>query len=174
MGDFIYIGCDPGLSGCLVAINQDKEIVSYRDIEKIGDVIDVGLVVKWFKQFKPEDVIITCENPHIHAGDSIKTCYAAFCYGRSVATIQTIPQALGFEINLITPMTWKSYFNLVDAKITYEEKKKLSVVCAMLKSKSNIFMEEKQQGRVTRTIYHHDRAEAYLMAIYGLEKHLTN
>ena len=171
-----YIGIDPGLSGCMVAIDENKHIINYRDIEKIGDRIDINEIVKWFNQFDKQDCIVYCENPHVHAGDSIKTCYAAFCYGRSVATVQTIPQVLGFTTELLTPMTWKAYFGLVDKSSTYEQRKQKSVDLAitLFPDQQSIFVEEKQQGRVIRTINHHDRAEAGLIAIYGLETHITN
>lgn len=174
MNSKVYIGCDPGLSGCMLAIDQDKNIISFRDIEKIGDRINVESIVAWLKQFPIDNTLICCENPHIHAGDNIKTCYAAFCYGRSVATVQTIPVVLGYNTILITPIIWKSYHGLIDAKIKYEEKKAMSVEMAETIFKSEIFKEDKKQGKVTRTILHHDRAEAALIALYLLETHIIN
>jgi hypothetical protein len=174
MSGFTYIGVDPGLSGCMLAIDQDKNIISFRDIEKIGDRINVESIIEWLKQFNIDDTLICCENPHIHIGDSIKTCYAAFCYGRSVATVQTIPIVLGYNTTLITPIAWKAYHGLIDAKIKYEEKKAKSVEMAESIFKSEIFKEDKKQGKVTRTILHHDRAEAALMALYLLETHITD
>lgn len=169
----IVIGCDPGLSGCFVAVNPEtKSIISYLDIACIGEKIDVAGIVKWLKQFPVNSTRIICENPHTHKDDGIKTVFAGFRFGYSVGTIQAIPLCLGYSVQYSTPMTWKANFKLIDGTKTYQDKKELSVIRAieLNPSQQDIFMEIKQQGRTQRQIFKHDRAEAYLMAIYGIEK----
>lgn len=168
----IIIGVDPGLSGCYVAVNPITRKLKYYDIEKIGDKINIGAIAEWLSEFNKKDTMCYMENPHVHRGDGINTCYAAFCYGKSVATCQSIPIILGFKHELIVPVKWKSHFNLTNSKISYEEKKQESTKLAieMFPEYEHIFLTGKKQGNIIRKIYHHDRAEALLMAIYGINK----
>lgn len=169
------IGIDPGRSGALVALNiNNQTIISFHDIQILGDKIDMLKISQWLDIYKRNDTLIICENPMIHKTDGIKTTYAAFMYGYSVGAIQAIIISLGFDHDFVTPMQWKNYFNLCNSSITYQEKKHNSVVLAINLNniQSNIFIEQRQRGKNIQTIEHHDRAEAYLMALYGINNSL--
>jgi len=172
----IIIGVDPGLSGCYMAVNPETRKLKYYDIGKIGDRIDIESIAEWLSQFSKKTTKLYMENPHIHQGDEIKTCYAAFCYGRSVATCQSIPIILGYQHELVAPVTWKGHHKLMDSKMSYQEKKEASVELAieLFPEYEYLFLSGKQQGNVVKKIYHHDRAEALLMALYGLDKEGIN
>lgn len=166
----VVIGIDPGLSGCMMAVDIDTfNPISFIDISKIGEHINIEFIVKWLDQFD-KNISVACENPHIHTGDGINTLYQAFRYGYSVGTIQAIIIALGFNVELIYPMTWKSHFNLISSTLDYDAKKQLDLDRAIeLSGCEDVFMSIKQHGNKQRIIYHHDRADAYLIARYMIE-----
>lgn len=167
-----YIGIDPGLTGCIVAMSAlDNNIISHHNVSCIGDMIDVCGIMKFLRQFNPSDTLVIVENPHVHQGDGIKTVFAGFRYGYSVGTLQVIPQVLGFNTTLVTPITWKSYYKLTGGKLTYIERKEKSVELACsFTGCDDDFKLIKEQGRTLRTILLHDKAEAYLLAKYLKEK----
>ena len=65
-----YIGIDPGLTGCMVAIDDDKHIISWIGVECAGDKINIQSIVNWLLQFDKNDTIVAVENPHVHGGFS--------------------------------------------------------------------------------------------------------
>jgi len=174
MDDMIYIGIDPGLSGCMVAINENAELIGFQNVQCEGESIDIDIIVDFLSRFSQSSQVII-ENPHVHSGDGIKTVYAGFRYGYSVGTLQSIPQALGFHCELIAPMSWKSYFKLTGGQLSYQERKEKSVELACnLLGCQDTFKLIKQQGKTQRVIYLHDKAEAYLLAYYLLKHSKTN
>lgn len=175
----IVIGIDPGLTGALVAIDSKLPdvVLDHHKIVCVGESINIKSVVNFINnQIKTgQQVVVAVENPHVHQGDGISTVFAGFRYGYSVGTMQAIPQALGLNTTLVQPMQWKSHFNLVNSKISYQEKKDNSVNLAIkFTGCKDLFVDIKQQGKVLREIYKHDVAEAYLIARYHAEHNLIN
>ena len=78
--------------------------------------------------------------------------------------------ALGFNIQKVSPSVWKGYFALCSSKSTYEEKKILDIekACYLSPENEHVF----KYRRIDRKSYKHDRADAFLIAIYGIENHL--
>jgi hypothetical protein len=169
---FTVIGIDPGKSGCLWAINAvTRETIAFHDIEKLGTDIDIHGIVNFLSQFKIESSLVISEDPHPHGTEGeVKTVFAGFEYGKGVGTIYGIVVAMGFKFARVSPPIWKGYFAITSSKSTYNEKKKLSVqkACYLSPKDAHLFNYKRFDNMVCK----HDRAEAFLVAIYGLENHL--
>jgi hypothetical protein len=172
MAGFSVIGIDPGKSGCLWAIDSmTRQTVSFHDVQRLGNDIDIWSIVEFMKQFDPKLSIVMSENPHPHGNTGVKTVYAGFEYGKGVGTIYGIVVAMGFKLLRVSPPTWKGYFAINSSKSTYLEKKKLSVekACYLSPADAKHF----NYTRFDKKVSKHDRAEAFLIAIYCLENHLV-
>jgi hypothetical protein len=167
------IGIDPGKSGCLWAIDaMTRKTIGFHDIEKIGNDIDITGIVNFLSQFNSELDLIMSENPHPHGSkDEVKTVYGGFEYGKAVGTIYGAVVGMGFKFLRVSPPVWKNYFNITNGNITYKKKKLLSVekACYLSPEDAKCFKYRRKDTRVLK----HDRAEAFLIAIYCLENHLV-
>jgi hypothetical protein len=165
------VGIDPGKSGCLWGMDANtRKTVAFHDIECLGADIDVIAIKQFLDQFPVDNTIVVMEDPHPHgtSGDGCKTVYAAFQYGKSVGTIIGIITGMGYRFIKVSPPTWKSHFALTAGNATYLEKKKMSVEKACyLSGEDSIHF---NYMRFDKRVVKHDRAEAFLIAIYGLEK----
>lgn len=168
------IGIDPGKSGCLWAINAGtRKTIAFHDIEKLGTDIDISGIVQFLKQFDVAKSVVIAEDPHPHGQEGeVKTVYAGFEYGKSVGTIYGIVVAMGFIFLRVSPAVWKGHFAITSSKSTYNEKKKLSVQKACYLSPADAC--HFNYKRFDQMVSKHDRAEAFLIALYGLENHLIS
>lgn len=167
----IVVGIDPGKSGCLWAVDAStRNTVSFHDIDCLGNDIDVIAIRDWLSQFPLENTLVATENPHPQgrANEGCKTVYSAFQYGKSVGTIIGLISGLGYKLVRVSPATWKTHFNITAPKKTYNERKKIAVEKAVTLSPAdaNYFT----YTRFDRRVMKHDRAEAFLVAIYCIEK----
>lgn len=166
------VGIDPGITGSIFCINiKTRKIHSFYDVEKIGASMDIAGVVKYLRQFKTSETVVFLENPHPHGGDGIKTVYAGFIYGHGVGAMFGTCLALGFTVKKVEPMQWKGYFALCSSASTYAEKKMMDIekACYLSPENEHIF----KYKRIDTQSYRHDRADAFLIATYGIENHLT-
>jgi hypothetical protein len=170
---FAIIGIDPGKSGCIWALDATtRERLGYYDIEKLGNDIDICGIVSFMKQFDPKNSFVMSENPHPHGNTGVKTVYAAFEYGKGVGTIFGIITAMSFKLLRVSPPVWKGHFAINSSKSTYQQKKDLSVekACYLSPTDAEVF----RYTRFDKTVSKHDRAEAFLIAIYCLENHIIS
>lgn len=175
----IVIGIDPGGKGAMVAVDREtRRIVDCYDFCKLGDTMDVQGIIDWLRRFNPTLVPIISENVHPGIGSNddnhVKTVHASFIFGRNVAFPEAIAMTLGFKYEKVYPSVWKTYFALCSSASTYEERKTMSVdkACAINKQDAEMFRYLFRRGNATSLVEKHDRAEAYLIALYGIEKSL--
>ena len=171
--NFTIIGIDPGKSGCLWAIDAStRKTIAFPDIQKLGTAIDISGIVQFLKQFDVDKSFVVSEDPHPHGTEGeVKSVYAGFEYGKSVGTIYGIVVAMGFKFIRVSPPVWKGYFAITSSKSTYNEKKKIAVEKACYLSPADAC--HFNYKRFDRMVSKHDRAEAFLVAVYGLENHLV-
>lgn len=171
---FTVIGIDPGKSGCLWAIDaHTRRTLAFHDIDRLGNNIDIAGIVEFLRQFNPDKSVVISEDPHPHgAQGEVKTVYAGFEYGKAVGTIYGIVVAIGFKFLRVSPAVWKGHFAITSSKSTYNEKKKIAVekACYLSPADAHHFNYKRFDCMVCK----HDRAEAFLIAIYGLENHLIS
>jgi hypothetical protein len=166
------VGIDPGKSGCLWAIDAyNRRTIAFHDIDRLGADIDIAGIINFLNQFKTDETIVISEDPHPHGSEGeVKTVFAGFEYGKGVGTIYGIVVALGFRFLRVSPAVWKGYFAITSSASTYNERKRLAVekACYLSPADADLF----HYKRFDRMIYKHDRAEAFLIAIYCLENNL--
>jgi hypothetical protein len=171
---FAVIGIDPGKSGCLWAIDaSNRKTIAFHDIKKLGNDIDISGIVKFLKQFDVDRSVVISEDPHPHGQEGeVKTVYSGFEYGKSVGIIYGAVVAMGFKFLRVSPPVWKGHFAITSSKSTYQQKKDLSVekACYLSPTDAEVF----RYTRFDKTVSKHDRAEAFLIAIYCLEKHIIS
>lgn len=170
--DFLVIGIDPGKTGELWVLNsKTRKTVAYHDIDKLGNDIDVYGIVRFLKQFDINNSLVICEDPHPHGNTGVKTVYAGFEYGKGVGTIIGVVAALGFKMIRVSPPVWKGHFALTSSSSTYQQKKDLSVekACYLSPEDAHLFCHK----RIDKKVCRHDRAEAFLIATYGIDKHIV-
>lgn len=168
------IGIDPGKSGCLWAIDSaTRKTLGFHDIDTLGNDIDIHSIVKFLSQFDPSLAVVMSEDPHPHGTEGeVKTVFSGFQYGKSVGTIYGIVVAMGFKFLRVSPPVWKGHFAITSGKSTYSEKKKIAVEKACYLSPEDAC--HFNYKRFDRMVCKHDRAEAFLVAIYCLEKHIIS
>lgn len=164
------IGIDPGKSGCLWAIDAaSRNTIAFHDIERLGNNIDIAGISAFLCGFDHADTVVISEDPHPHGREGeTKTVYAGFEYGKSVGVIYGVAIALGFKFIRVSPPVWKGHFAITSSKSTYKQKKELSVEKACLLSPEDA--KHFRYMRFDRMVSKHDRAEAFLIAIYGIER----
>lgn len=167
------LGIDPGKSGSVWAIDaRTRKTLDFMDISKLGNDINIQEIVDFVKKFDVSKTTVFVENPHPHGNTGVKTVYAAFEYGKSVGIIFGIICALGYQCIRVSPATWKGHFAITGSKLSYNDRKNLAVekACYLSPADAHHFNYKRLDTMVKR----HDRAEAFLVAIYGLENHLIS
>lgn len=127
--DYI-IGCDPGLtggisifdkSGCIqvLSIPVMKAVIN----KKNKNIYDIKQIVKILKQFENKNVYFGIERQSSRMGEG---SVSSFTNGTNYGLLQGIGHTMEFDVNIISPVTWKKYFpELITEKaiIMKEEKK---------------------------------------------------
>ncbi|NCU28787.1 MAG: hypothetical protein EOM85_03915 [Candidatus Moranbacteria bacterium] len=166
------IGIDPGLTGCIVCVEiETKKMHSFYDVEKVGSDIDIAGIVKYLSQFDRQESTIFLENPHPHGTDGVKTVFAGFMYGYGVGVMNGVCSSLDFSIIKVAPTSWKGHFALMSGSLSYQEKKMLDIdkACYLSPENEAIF----RHKRIDKKTYRHDRADAFLIANYGIDKYIN-
>lgn len=168
------IGIDPGKSGAIWALDvATKKTIAFYDVEKCGNDIDALSMVKFLSQFDRKNSVVQIEDPHPHGTENeVKTVYGGFEYGKGVGTFIGILYGMGFQnIRKVSPPVWKGYFAITSSASTYAGKKDLSIekACYLEPEHEAIF----RFRRIDQKMQRHDRAEAFLIATFCVDKILS-
>lgn len=148
----ITIGIDPGLDGAIAAINDGRgyAVVDMPVITKgTGTVkreINASALIEILRELAPAgySVKVALERVNAMPGQGVSS---VFSLGDSFGCIRACVAACRFELEYVTPVTWKKHFKLTSDK----------EVCRALAAK----MFPQADLRFKK---HADRAEALLMA----------
>jgi len=154
----LICGIDPGVSGAVGVIDQETGLHVVFDIPCLVSVtrkrkrrsIDAEQLFYLMREFKNEISAVYLE--HVQPMPT-NGCIASFSLGQSFGIIIGILSSLGIPIYYIRPPVWKKHFDLL------KKPKEESLFLAQ------IFFEHKY-------LYlkkHHNRAEALLLAQYGID-----
>lgn len=150
----ITIGVDPGLSGAIAALDEDGSVAFLADLPIIRDKslawIDGGALQSMlleFRQGRPARAIVERVAAMPKQGVS-----STFTFGVSFGSILSVLQANQISIELVTPVVWKRAAGLGADKKAALHKARL------LYPSAELHLEK-----------HHGRAEAILLARYGLQ-----
>lgn len=174
----IYIGIDPGVHGAIGLIHARS--ASVVDIPnrlkggtgKIKYEIDAGRLASLIRQLTGgfDDVAVVMERLATMPGRPFRgdvegqdkegkqqSSAGAFSLGDSVGCIRGVIGALGHEIKWVTPIKWKNYWGITGQS----DQKELARVKALDLYPALAFVLDRKKD--------HNRAEALLIARYGVE-----
>ena len=174
----VIVGIDPDRTGAIAVLTDDDLDIwdlSFGFDETGGfnslDPIRFSTLLDYAVPYKPEQVIVYCEESQVRFDNSIKTARPTY---DSRGVLRTVFTLRGFEVNFVSPVTWKNYYGLIqkksEKKLSATEKKALSVEKAikLLPKHKDLFQREHNGKPVLLD----GRAEAALIAIYS--KNLLN
>ena len=143
------LGIDPGVSGAVAFLYPNISRVSVYDVPTAGGEIDAANLAVLIKQYKPAMAVI--ERVHAFKGQGV---VSMFNFGRSYGDVRGVIGALAIPLHYVSPQKWKKHFGLSSDK---DQSRMLAIrmfpACA-----ENLKLKK-----------HDGRAEACLLARYGLE-----
>lgn len=154
----IVLGIDPGLSGGLAMVagfphNQPK-LLGVIDVPTTGEKakrrIDVGQVVTFIRQHKPNRAVIERAQAMPDQGAS-----SGFIYGRAVGALEACVEGMLIPLTVIESSAWKKAHALI--KRGKEDSRQRAI--RLFPDEAPLFFARKLD---------HNRAEAALIAYYGL------
>jgi crossover junction endodeoxyribonuclease RuvC len=151
MSDRCICGIDPGLSGALAFIFQnDPNRVAIEDMPTADGDICAPLLSAIIKKYAPSYAVI--EFVASMPGQGVAS---TFKFGKSYGQALGVLGANAVPLHYVTPKKWKSRFNLLKTDKEAARNKALQLFPACAEN--------------FRLIKHHNRADAALIAKYGLE-----
>jgi crossover junction endodeoxyribonuclease RuvC len=151
----IIIGIDPGLKGA-IAVIESKQFIFDMPVMQTGGIkgrneLDCRGLYNILVHID-KSAVVYLENVHGMPGNGVKQ---AFVSGHTLGGIKAVISCLGFRLALVTAQTWKKHFGL-------SKDKELSRATAirMFPEMAHYLSRKKDS----------DRAEALLIAQYGMEK----
>ncbi len=157
------MAADPGLSGGLCFV-QGGKVVELLDMPTLPDgsnrQVDVMAVCRRIDKWKPKHCII--ENvqpmPSIPGADGLRRGMGAassFRFGFAVGQIRAVAVCYGMEVRLVHPQSWKRWAGL---KGPDKEQSRQKALVLMPSAAPWLGLKK-----------HHNKAEALLLALYGLD-----
>lgn len=158
------VAVDPGLSGAICFMN-DGIIVDLIDAPTLSDgknrQIDVLSICRRIDKWNPRHAII--ENvqpmPSIPGADGVRRgmgSASSFRFGFATGQIRAVVACYGMEVRLVHPRSWKRWAGLSGPDKEQSRQKALELMPAASK-----WLPLKR---------HHGRAEALLLALYGMDQ----
>ena len=158
----IILGIDPGVHGGLAilhAVIRDVDaVVLLRDAVDIptvgtgaGERVDVAAVCTWIRQHKPTMALIERAQAMPRQGAS-----SGFKYGRAVGALEAAIVTCEVPIEIIEPTAWKRFFRLPGKDKELSRQRAIQLFPA-----AHAMLARKRD---------HGRAEAALIAFYGIRK----
>lgn len=145
------LGIDPGITGG-IAFLVDRDSVVAIDIPVVGGEVDVDTLAGHVREFAPTFAII--ERASSMPGQGVSS---TFKYGVAYGALRAIVALSKIPYQLVTPAKWKGHFRLD------RDKEKSRALAIQLWPGAECFSRKMDHGR----------AEAALIARYGVEAGLT-
>jgi crossover junction endodeoxyribonuclease RuvC len=151
MADRCIVGIDPGLSGALAFIFQDEpNRVAIEDMPVADGDICAPLLSGLIRKYAPSYAVI--EFVASMPGQGVAS---TFKFGKSYGQAIGVLGSHNVPLHYVTPKKWKQRFNLLKTDKEASRNKALQLFPACAES--------------FRYVKHHNRADAALIAKYGLE-----
>ncbi len=162
------IGIDPGLSGAIGIIGAEGgQFLNVSDMPvmkimmvnnakaRVKNCVNAKMLYDLLKLWELYGPIkeVWIEHVSSRPGDGVAS---AFSFGDTFGSIKAVTACLGLSSNLVRPQVWKKHFGLT------ADKEEARLAAITLVPGAEAFLSRKKD---------HDRAEALLIALYGLEKH---
>lgn len=155
----IHVGIDPGINGAIAIISKTEELIT---VEAIHDMPVITKTTSTGKTRNRIDVttlhrILSCypvihgftvEDVHSRPGEGATN---AFTFGHGLGCVETVARLTGAPVSMVSPRVWKGAFGLT------ADKGESRYLAQTLTGCTEAFKRVKDA----------DKAEAYLMALYG-------
>ena len=125
------IGIDPGLSGA-VAVLENNKVLNIYDMPVMSEgkknkrQLNSALLVDLIKEniLENEEVIVVVEQVNAMPGQGVTSM---FNFGQTFGAIKGISAALELPIFLVRPSKWKKYFELINSSKDTRRKKDIEM-----------------------------------------------
>lgn len=157
----LICGADPGMTGALAIIDTaGPRLVAVMDMPildfgtKTRKVVDARACCEWLAQHEVDAIVIEHQQP-MGAGGGVNS---AFVLGRMAGGLESALSACGLPMHYVTPAVWKAKAGLIkaDKKQSLDRARQLFGIIPIFKR-----------------VKDHGRAEAALIAWYGLPERVT-
>jgi hypothetical protein len=145
------LGVDPGVTGGIAFLLPSGVIIA-EDIPTAGGEVDVDALVRRVREINPGFAVIERAGAMPKQGVS-----STFKYGMAYGALRTVVALCNIPYQLVTPGKWKKHFGLDS------DKEKSRALAIRLWPGCGLFERKKDHGR----------AEAALIARYGIENRLN-
>ena len=147
----IVIGIDPGKDGYAVAIDDNRVCLGTCGFDELGYIhLFASLSAKY-----DSNIIAVLENVHAYPKWG---CASTFRFGENYGFIRGVLMSFGIQCFTVSPKRWKKEFDL-------DSDKSKSIKCA-----TELFPSVDLRRTQKCTILHDGKAEALLIAEYGLRR----
>lgn len=147
------VGIDPGLTGAMVLLNAEGQIVAFSDMPVFTidgkNRVNVHGVGTLLSQYNADGARAVIEQVGAMPGQGVSSM---FNFGFAAGAVHGAVGAIGMPLQTVTPQKWKKYFGLSKDKDAARQ-------LATRKWPDGPFSRKKDAGR----------AEAALIALYALE-----
>ena len=143
----IVLGIDPGVTGGLAWVYARGQIDA-KDIPTAGGEVDVDTIVGMLKEQRPTVTFI--ERVHSMPKQGVAS---SFKFGMAYGALWAVVVASGIPLHRVSPTVWKKHFHLS------ADKEQARALAIQYWPGTGLFARKKDHGR----------AEAALIARYGLE-----
>ncbi|WP_018935670.1 MULTISPECIES: hypothetical protein [unclassified Thioalkalivibrio] len=113
MTDKLYLGIDPGATGCLALLDTQSEYVEHllMPTTKTGkrSRVSGAAVGAWLAEYSGRIAHVFVERVGARPGESP---HAAFSFGHSAGLVEGVIAAAGLPVTLVTPQVWKRHAGL--------------------------------------------------------------
>ena len=114
------IGIDPGLSGA-IAVLENNKVLNIFDIPVMSEgkknkrQLNSALLVNLLKENinKEEEVAVVVEQVNAMPGQGVTSM---FNFGQSFGVLKGIFSAMQIPMDFISPVKWKKYYNLINTQ----------------------------------------------------------
>jgi hypothetical protein len=156
----IVLGIDPGVTGAIAAVGRDHVQIEDLPTMPTGSAgmlkrkLDAGALVRQLRALVPADVaaLVVMEDLHTFPG-RVNSPQSQGSLMRTVGVIEGVIAALRLGVHMVQPQAWKAFYGIGSLKASSIEKAQRLYPEAPI-----------------RLAKHHNRAEALLLAHYGLRR----
>lgn len=110
----LYIGVDPGFKGGISIVEEGKTPIVYNMPVIISMVkgkkktkYDISAIADIFKAYGDRKAVFTLERVSVRPNEG---SVSSFNFGEGFGTLKGIAVALGYELIVVSPVTWKKNF----------------------------------------------------------------
>lgn len=112
----MIVGIDPGVSGAIAFIGENKEILHIHDMPVSaktsgkGNQVNAVFLYDILAGIDPLLTTVVIERVHAMPGQGVSS---TFGFGRSLGVIEGIVASTGAKLVWVTPQKWKKKFSLI-------------------------------------------------------------